>query len=338
MSKRTIRSLITGTGSHLPEKCLTNDDLAKMVDTSNAWIRTRTGIVERRIAAEGETTSDLAVEAGRRAMAAAGIGVDDLDMILVATTTPDLVFPATATIVQRKLGAHRRAIPAFDIQAVCSGFIYGLSVADSFIRGGGAKQVLVIGAETMSRIVDWNDRGTCILFGDGAGAAVLSAGTDTDRGVLTTRLHADGTQEDLLCTAGGVSRGFLEPNPNPLSGCPGAGAVVKMRGNEVFKRAVLALGGVVEEVLEEQGLKKSDLDWLVPHQANIRIIHGTAKRLKMDLERVVMTVDRHGNTSAASVPLALDEAVRDGRIQPGHLVLLEAFGGGFTWGASLIRW
>lgn len=337
MSGGPVRVRVIGTGSHLPDRCLTNDDLSAMVDTSDAWIRERTGIRQRHIAAPGETTSDLAVRAAEQALAAAGLTADDLDMILVATTTPDLIFPATATIVQRKLGAHRRMIPAFDIQAVCSGFIYALSVADSFIRTGAARRVLVIGAETMSRILDWSDRGTCVLFGDGAGAVVLAADSEPGRGILATRLYADGTQEALLHTSGGISSGLSQPVGQPGIG-PGVGAVVKMRGNEVFKCAVKALENIVEEILADQGLTKQQLDWLVPHQANIRIIRSTAKRLNMSLDRVVLTVERHGNTSAASVPLALDEAVRDGRIQPGHLVLLEAFGGGFTWGAALIRW
>ena len=328
-----------GSGSYLPDRCMTNVELAEKIDTTDEWIRTRTGIVSRRIAAAGELTSDLAVEAARRALASAEVGVDSLDLILVATTTPDLIFPSTAVIVQHKLGANRRQIPAFDIQAVCAGFIYALSVADSFIRSGAARRVLVIGAETMSRIIDWSDRSTCILFGDGAGAVIVDSSQEKNRGIVSTHLHADGAYKDLLCTEGGISRGMAAH-----LACPGAshlvsgGGLVQMRGNEVFKQAVMALEGVVDETLAANGLEKSQIDWLVPHQANIRIIERTAKRLGMGMERVVVTVDRHGNTSAASVPLALDEAVRDGRIQPGHLLLLEAFGGGFTWGSALARW
>ncbi|MBF0459823.1 MAG: ketoacyl-ACP synthase III [Magnetococcales bacterium] len=328
----TIRvARIIGSGSYLPERTLTNAELASSLDTTDEWIRSRTGIAERRIAAPGEWTSDLAVLAAERALAYAGIAADSLDFILVATTTPDLIFPATATIVQRKLGATRRQVPAFDIQAVCAGFIYALSMADSLIRSGAARRVLVIGAETMSRIMDWRDRATCILFGDGAGAVILESCAEPGRGILSTHLHADGSYEELLRTDGGLSRGLL------VDAASGRG-FTHMRGNEVFKQAVKALEGLVDETLTANGLEKSQIDWLVPHQANIRIIHSTAKRLGMAMDRVVMTIDRHGNTSAASVPLALDEAVRDGRIQPGQLLLLEAFGGGFTWGSALVRW
>ncbi|MBF0127890.1 MAG: ketoacyl-ACP synthase III [Magnetococcales bacterium] len=323
------RARIIGTGSHLPEKRLTNHDLARMVDTSDEWIRSRTGIIERRIAAEGEMTSDLAVGAARNALSAAGIGVLDLDLILVATSTPDLIFPSTAAIVQHKLGGSPARMPAFDIQAVCSGFIYALSVADQFIRAQSCRRVLVIGAETNSRILDWSDRGTCILFGDGAGAVILEADRDGKRGILSTHLHADGSQRELLYTTGGISHG------GPAGG--GMGTML-MQGNEVFKQAVKALEGCVDESLEANGLTKEQIDWLVPHQANIRIIQNTAKRLGMPMSRVAVTVDRHGNTSAASVPLALDEVVRDGRIQSGHRVLMVAFGGGFTWGSALVRW
>ncbi|MBF0178897.1 MAG: ketoacyl-ACP synthase III [Magnetococcales bacterium] len=318
------RARITGTGSYLPEKRVTNHDLARMVETSDAWIRERTGIVERRMAAEGETTSDLATQAARNALEAADLKVGDLDLILTATTTPDLIFPSTATIVQHKLGGSTSRMPAFDIQAVCSGFIYALSIADQFIRTRACQRVLVIGAETLSRILDWNDRGTCILFGDGAGAVVLEADKDGKRGILSTHLHADGSQADLLYTSGGVSKGNL--------------GTIRMLGNEVFKQAVRALEGSVDECLEANGLTKEQIDWLVPHQANIRIIQNTARRLGMPMERVAVTVERHGNTSAASVPLALDEVVRAGRIQPGHRVLMVAFGGGFTWGSALVRW
>ncbi|MBF0293631.1 MAG: ketoacyl-ACP synthase III [Magnetococcales bacterium] len=318
------RARITGTGSYLPEKRVTNHDLARMVDTSDEWIRERTGIIERRMAAEGETTSDLATQAARKALEAADLQVGDLDLILTATTTPDLIFPSTAAIVQHKLGGSASRMPAFDIQAVCSGFIYALSIADQFIRTRACQRVLVIGAETLSRILDWNDRGTCILFGDGAGAVVLEADKDGKRGILSTHLHADGSQADLLYTSGGVSKGNL--------------GAIRMLGNEVFKQAVRALEGSVDECLEANGLTKEQIDWLVPHQANIRIIQNTAKRLGMPMERVAVTVERHGNTSAASVPLALDEVVRAGRIQPGHRVLMVAFGGGFTWGSALVRW
>ncbi|MBF0428068.1 MAG: ketoacyl-ACP synthase III [Magnetococcales bacterium] len=320
---------ITGTGSYLPQKRLTNHELAQKVNTSDEWIRSRTGIIERRIAAEGEFTSDLAVAAGKNALMAAGVSVHDLDLILTATTTPDLIFPSTASIVQHKLGAHLNRTPAFDIQAVCSGFIYALSVADQFIRTGACRRVLVIGAETLSRILDWSDRGTCILFGDGAGAVVLEADHGGKRGILSTHLHADGAHVDLLYTHGGVSRG------GPSEGGIGT---IRMHGNEVFKQAVKALEGCVDEALDANGLTKEQIDWLVPHQANIRIIQSTAKRLGMPMERVAVTVDRHGNTSAASVPLALDEVARSGLIQPDHLVLMAAFGGGFTWGSALVRW
>ncbi|MEO5339647.1 MAG: ketoacyl-ACP synthase III [Magnetococcus sp. MYC-9] len=324
-------SRIIACGSCLPEQILTNEALASRLDTTDEWIRSRTGIVERRIAAAGELTSDLAVKAAERALDHAGIGADTLDFILLATTTPDLVFPATATIVQHKLGIAGLMAPAMDVQAVCAGFIYALALADSLIRSGSARRVLVIGAETMSRVVDWQDRSTCILFGDGAGAVVVEGCGEAERGILSTHLHADGRHRELLYADGGVSHGLLV-NPDAGRG------LTRMRGNEVFKQAVKALEGVVDETLAAHGLQKSQIDWLVPHQANIRIIHSTAKRLGMGMERVVVTVDRHGNTSAASVPLALDEAVRDGRIQSGQLLLLEAFGGGFTWGSALVRW
>lgn len=328
-------SRIIATGSYLPAQILTNQELAARVDTTDEWIQSRTGIKERRIAAVGEFTSDLATEAARNALQAASLTPDDLDLILVATTTPDLTFPATATLVQYKLGANRRHIPAFDIQAVCTGFIYGLSVAEHMIASGQYRRVLVIGAETFSRLVDWHDRSTCVLFGDGAGAAILEATHEKGGSrILSTHIHADGAHSELLKSSGGVSQG---PPVHPPMTPHGMGAVI-MRGNEVYKQAVNALGRIVDETLEANGLDRSGIDWLVPHQANIRIIHSTAKKLHMDLSQVVITVDRHGNTSAASVPLALDVAVRDGRIQPGQLVLLEAFGGGFTWGAALVRW
>ncbi len=316
-------SRILGTGGYLPERVLTNADLEKMVDTSDQWIVERTGIRERHLAAEHETTSDLAVAAARQAIAAAGIDVAEIDLIIVATTTPDLIFPSTACLVQYKLGMSN-GCAAFDVQAVCSGFVYALSIADNFIRAGQARRALVIGAETLSRITDWNDRGNCILWGDGAGAVILAA-SETP-GIISTHLHADGRYRDLLHVNGGVSAG--------LDGKP----TMQMQGNAVFKMAVNTLDAIVDETLAANGLQKSDINWLVPHQANIRIIQATAKKLGMSMDNVVVTVDRHGNTSAASIPLALDTAVRDGRIQAGEIILMEAFGGGFTWGSVLIKW
>ncbi|MBF0143528.1 MAG: ketoacyl-ACP synthase III [Magnetococcales bacterium] len=327
---------VAGTGSCLPERRLTNAELAQMVDTTEDWILMRTGIRERRIAAAGEFTSDLAVRAGQVALEAAGVEPNDLDLILVATTTPDLVFPATATMVQRKLGAHYRQAPAFDIQAVCAGFVYAVTIAEKFILSGSCSRVLVIGAETFSRIVDWKDRSTCILFGDGAGAAVLTAaqGEEGSSGILSTHIYADGSYRDLLRVSGGISTG-LQPGEDPrVSGV----GFVQMRGNEVYKQAVKSMSAAIDDTLIMNGLERHHIDWLVPHQANIRIIESIAKRLEVGMEQVVVTVDRHGNTSAASVPLALDEAVRDGRIKRGDKVLLVAFGGGFTWGSVLIRW
>ena len=325
MSER-IYARIAGTGSYLPEKVLSNEELARTVETSDEWIRERTGITQRHIAADEQTTGDLAYEAALRALEAAGIGVDELDMVIVGTTTPDLIFPSTACLVQARLGAVGSA--ALDVNAACSGFLYALSVADKFIRCGDAKKVLVIGAETLTRIIDWSDRTTCVLFGDGAGAVVLVA--DGDTGILSTHLHADGSKKELLWTPAGVSSGFGEG--------VGSSGTIKMKGNDVFKYAVKALDSVVDEALQANGLGKADLDWLVPHQANLRIIEATAKRLDMSMEQVVVTVDKHGNTSSASVPLALDTAVRSGRIQRGQLLLLEAFGGGFTWGSALLRY
>ncbi len=325
MSKR-IYSRIAGTGSYLPEKVLTNDDLARIVDTNDEWIQTRTGIRERHMAAEGETTGDLGYKAALRALEAAGIEASQLDMIVVGTTTPDLIFPSTACLIQARLGATGCA--AFDVNAACSGFLYALSIADKFIRSGDARHVLVIGAETLTRIVDWTDRTTCVLFGDGAGAVVLKA--DEETGILSTHLHADGSKKELLWNPVGVSVGFKEG--------PSGGGTINMKGNDVFKYAVKALDSVVDETLEANGLDKSDLDWLIPHQANLRIIEATAKRLDMSMDQVVVTVDRHGNTSSGSVPLALDEAVRSGRVERGQLLLLEAFGGGFTWGSALLRY
>jgi len=326
-SEGRIHARIAGTGSYLPEKVLTNADLARTVDTSDEWIVARTGIRERHVAAEGETTSDLAYHASIRAMEAAGITAADIDLIVLGTTTPDLIFPSSACLLQHKLGAN--GCPAFDVNAACSGFIYALTIADKFIRSGAAKTALVVGSETLTRMLDWSDRGTCVLFGDGAGAVVLKA--DAETGILSTHMHADGGKKELLWNPVGVSVGFKPEEHN-------AGVRVLMTGNEVFKHAVKALDSVVDEALEANGLDRHDLDWLVPHQANLRIIEATAKRLDMPMERVIVTVDRHGNTSSGSVPLALDEAVRAGKIQRGQLVLLEAFGGGFTWGSALLRY
>ena len=322
-----VYSRIAGTGSYLPEKLLTNDDLAKIVDTSDEWITSRSGIRERRIAAEGETTSDLAFHAATRAMEAAGVSAAELDLIVVGTTTPDLIFPSTACLLQARLGAN--GCGAFDVNAACSGFIYALSVADNFIRAGSAGTVLVVGAETLTRMLDWSDRGTCVLFGDGAGAVVLKA--DTEAGIISTHLHADGSKKELLWNPVGVSVGFKPEEHN-------AGVRVMMTGNEVFKHAVKALDSLFDETLEANGLGRGDIDWLIPHQANLRIIEATAKRLEMPMDKVIVTVDRHGNTSSGSVPLALDEAVRSGRVKRGELLLLEAFGGGFTWGSALLRY
>ncbi len=317
---------IAGTGSYLPEKVVTNFDLEKMVDTSDEWIRSRTGIEERHVAAEGEFTVDLAEKAARRAMQAAGKTSKDIDLIIVATTTPDRVFPGTACLLQQRLDIH--GCTAFDVQAVCTGFVYGLGIADKFFRAGSTKCALVVGAETLSRILDWTDRNTCVLFGDGAGAVILEESDEC--GILSSHLHADGQYESLLMTPYGVSMGSSEIKD-------GAGGIV-MKGNEVFKVAVNTLGRIVDETLAYNNMDKSEIDWLVPHQANIRIINATAKKLKMSLDHVVVTVDKHGNTSGASVPLALDTAVRDGRIQRGEVLLLEAFGGGFTWGSVLLRY
>lgn len=320
-----MHSRITGTGSYLPDKILTNQDMEKIVDTSDSWIFERTGIRTRHIAAEGQYTSDLAVNAARNAMQMAGKSASDIDLIIVATTTPDKVFPSTACLLQHRLKIH--GCPAFDVQAVCTGFVYALDLADRFIRTGGAKCALVIGAETISRIIDWSDRGTCVLFGDGAGAVIVEASTIP--GILSTHLHADGQYEELLHVPVGVSSNYAKV----ISG----EAYLQMKGNEVFRMAVRTLGRIVDETLAANNIDKSEIDWLVPHQANYRIIEATARKLKMPIERVVITVAEHGNTSAASIPLALDVAVRDGRIQSGELLLLEAFGGGFTWGSALIK-
>ncbi len=322
-----VFSRIAGTGSALPAKILTNADLEKFVDTSDEWIATRTGIRQRHVVAEGETTADLAERAARAAMEAAGVQASELDLIVLGTTTPDLIFPSTACLVQHRLGAN--GCGAFDVNAACSGFLYALSIADAFIRAGIHRTILVVGAETLTRMIDWDDRGTCVLFGDGAGAVVLKA--DAEAGILSTHLHADGGKKDLLYNPVGVSVGFDTTQKN-------AGALVRMTGNEVFKHAVKALDSVVDETLAANGLDKSAIDWLIPHQANLRIIEATAKRLQMPMDRVIVTVDRHGNTSSGSVPLALDEAVRSGKVQRGQLLLLEAFGGGFTWGSALIRY
>lgn len=313
---------IIGTGSYLPEYVLTNAELEKRVDTSDEWIVSRTGIRERHIAAEGETTSDLATAAGRAALEAAGITPNQLDLILVATTTPDFIFPSVACLVQQKLGITN-ACPAFDIQAVCSGFVYALATANQFIRSGSCKTVLVIGAETLSRITDWSDRSNCILWGDGAGAVVLQASAEP--GIIATHLHADGQHENLLKVPAGPSSGYAQKS------------TIQMEGNAVFKVAVNTLDAIVDETLNANGMQKSQINWLVPHQANIRIIQATAKKLGMSMDHVVVTVDKHGNTSAASIPLALDTAVRDGRIKRGEIVLMEAFGGGFTWGSVLVK-
>lgn len=317
---------IIGTGGYLPERIVTNADLEKMVDTSDAWIRERTGIEQRHIAAEGEYTLDLAEQASRRALEAAGIAYSDIDLIIVATTTADQVFPSTACLLQSRLDIH--GCPAFDVQAVCTGFVYALSVADQFMRTGAAKNALVVGAETFSRIIDWTDRNTCVLFGDGAGAVVLTR--DTAPGILSTHIHADGDYASLLHVPKGVS--------NNLAAVQGGTAYVEMAGSDVFRMAVKTLGRIVDETLEANDLQKSDIDWLVPHQANSRIIEATAKKLRMPMDKVVRTVSHHGNTSAASIPLALDVAVRDGRIRAGDTLLMEGFGGGFTWGSALVSW
>jgi len=318
-------SRITGTGSYLPEKVLTNHVLEKMVDTNDEWIVERTGIKKRHIVVD-ETTRDLAEIACKNAMEMAGKTAEDIDLIIFATTTPDLVFPSTACLLQHKLGVSS-GCTAFDLQAVCTGFVYALATADKFIKSGSHKCALVIGAETLSKIVDWSDRSTCILFGDGAGAVVLEASEEP--GILSTHLHADGKYEDLLKVDAGVSRGYEKLIAGE--------AYISMKGNEVFRMAVKTLGRIVDGTLEANNMEKSDIDWLVPHQANIRIINATAKKLKMSTDQVVITVDEHGNTSAASIPLALDTAVRDGRIKKGETLLLEGFGGGFTWGSVLLK-
>ncbi len=320
-----IYSRIAGTGGHLPERILTNAELERMVDTSDEWITERTGIKKRHIV-EGETTCDLAEQAARKAIAAAGIEPADIDLVIVATTTPDRIFPSTACLLQARLDIH--GSPAFDVQAVCTGFVYALGLADMFVKAGKAKHALVVGAETLSNIVDWTDRSTCVLFGDGAGAVVLEAADAP--GILSTHLHADGQYKELLTVPAGLSE-----HPEVLKS---GKAFMEMKGNEVFKVAVNTLGRIVDETLAANGMQKSDIDWLVPHQANIRIIAATARKLDMPMDNVVVTVHEHGNTSAASIPLALDIAVRDGRIQRGDTLLLEAFGGGFTWGSALLKY
>ncbi|OOZ35856.1 beta-ketoacyl-ACP synthase III [Solemya velesiana gill symbiont] len=321
-----IYSRIIGTGGYLPENVVTNHDLEKIVDTSDEWIRERTGIEKRHIAVDGETTCDLAEQAARRAIEAAGKSPEHIDLIVLATTTPDQVFPSTACLLQSRLGIHGCA--AFDVQAVCTGFVYAMGVADNFIKAGSAKCALVIGAETFSRLLNWEDRTTCVLFGDGAGAVVLEASEEP--GILSTHLHADGDYASLLQVADGVSNGYDKVRDNA--------AFVEMRGNEVFKMAVNTLGRIVDETLEKNNLQKTDIDWLIPHQANIRIIKATARKLRMSMDNVVVTVHEHGNTSAASVPLAFDVAVREGKIKRGETLLMEAFGGGFTWGSVLVKY
>lgn len=317
---------ITGTGSYLPENVLTNKDMEKMVDTTDQWIRERTGIAQRHVALPEQTTVDLAEVATRRAAEAAGIDLQDIDLIVFATSTPDKIFPSCACILQARLGIH--GCPAFDIQAVCSGFVYALSVADKFVRTGSSRKALVVGAEVFSRIVNWEDRGTCVLFGDGAGAVILEA--DEETGILSTHIHADGQYEELLHVPCGIASNYDQVKAGK--------AFIEMKGNEVFKVAVNTLGKIVDETLAANQMEKSDIHWLVPHQANLRIIAATAKKLNMSMDQVVVTVDQHGNTSAASIPLALDVAVRDGRIRRDEVILLEAFGGGFTWGSALLRY
>ncbi len=319
-------SRIAGTGSYLPSHVVTNADLEHTVETTDEWIRSRTGIRERRKAADGETTGDLAYQASLRALEAAGIDGADIDLIILGTTTPDLIFPSTACLLQHRLGANGCA--AFDVNAACSGFMYGLGIADKFICSGSAHKALVVGSETLSRMLDWSDRSTCVLFGDGAGAGVLEPSEEP--GIITTKMHADGAYKDLLYNPVGVSAGFLDE--------PNHGVRVMMRGHEIFKVAVRTLDRIVGETLETAGMQEADIDWLIPHQANLRIIEATAKRLGLSMDKVIVTIDRHGNTSSGSVPLALDEAVRAGRIERGQTLLLEAFGGGLTWSSALIRY
>ncbi len=318
----TIFSRVLGTGSYLPEKVLTNGDLEGMVDTTDQWIRERTGILKRHVAGPDETCVDLAEAAARNALDAAGLKPTDIDLIVMATTTPDQVFPSSACLLQQRLDIHGCA--AFDVQAVCTGFVYAVAVADKFIRTGTSKCALVVGAETLSRLLNWEDRGTSVLFGDGAGAVIL--GASDEPGIISTHLHADGAYKDLLQVPAGIGNG--------QRGSP----FMEMRGNEVFRVAVTTLGRIVDETLEAAGMDQADIDWLIPHQANIRIIQATARKLNLPMDRVVVTVDEHGNTSAASIPLAFDQAVRDGRIRRGETLLMEAFGGGFTWGSVLLTY
>lgn len=319
-------SKIAGTGGYLPERVMTNKEFEEFVDTSDDWIRERTGIKRRHIAAEGETTGDMAVAAARKAMEAADASADEIDLIILATTTPDKVFPSTACIVQRRLEISN--IPAFDVHAACSGFIYALDIADRFIRTGGARCALIIGSETYSRILDWTDRTTCVLFGDGAGAAVLRRSDEP--GVMSTHIHADGKFEDLLEVPAGVSTGYAQLQEEA--------AYIQMKGNEVFRKAVGTLGSIARETLAANNIDKHEISWLIPHQANLRIIAAAAKKFDLPMERVVVTVDEHANTSSASIPLALDVAIRDGRIKRGDLLLIEGFGAGFTWGSGLVRY
>ena len=315
-------SKITGTGGYLPERIMPNSELEALVDTSDEWIQTRTGIKQRHIAGEDETTCDMAYEAALKSIESAGIDKNDIDLIVFATSTPDQIYPSTACLLQNRLGIKNQCA-AFDIQAVCSGFVYALSVADKFIKSGSATCVLVVGADCNSKILDWTDRTTCVLFGDGAGAAILKAAEDP--GIYYSQIHADGSYAEMLQVPGGICRPHAEP-------------YVRMRGGEVFKFAVIAMGEIVDDVLKAVNMKKEDIDWLVPHQANQRIISATARKLDLPMSRVIMTVQDHGNTSAASIPLALDIGIRSGRIKPGELLLLEAVGGGFTWGAVLVRY
>jgi 3-oxoacyl-[acyl-carrier-protein] synthase-3 len=319
-------SKIAGTGGYLPERIMSNKELEKILDTSDEWIRERSGIKRRHIAAENETTGDMAVAASRKAIEAAGIETGDIDLIIVATSTPDKIFPGTACIVQRHLEIENS--PAFDINAACSGFLYALDIANRFIRTGGASNALVIGSETYSRILDWTDRSTCVLFGDGAGAVVLSAAEEP--GILSTHIHANGKYEDLLHVPAGISSGY--------DAVRSEAAFIQMKGNEVFRKAVGTLGSIARETLTANNIEKKDIAWLIPHQANLRIIVATAKKFDIPMEHVVVTVDEHANTSSASIPLALDVAVRDGRIKRGELLLFEAFGAGFTWGSALVRY
>ena len=321
-----IYARIMATGSALPDRVVTNADLEKIVNTSDEWIRSRTGIRERHIAADGQTTGDLAFQAAQRALDAAGVEASELDLIILGTTTPDIIFPSTACLIQHRLGANGCA--AFDVNAACSGFMYGLGIADKFIRSGQSKKVLVVGAETLTRMVDWTERESCVLFGDGAGAVVLEAAQDP--GIYATCLHADGSYKHLLYNPVGVSVGFTD--------APNHGVRIHMSGREVFKVAVKTLDALVGETLAAAGMQESQIDWLIPHQANLRIIEATAKRLNMPMERVIVTVDQHANTSSGSVPLALDYAVRSGKVQRGQNLLLEAFGGGFTWASALLRY